>query len=307
MKKSIISAMVILAAASLCWAAPKSDKSSGGKLKMDSSLFKTDAEFMQTFRNFSDTEVPAYAKGKVEEKERNLAVLAALLGVQGKEEFEVVLDKAQGFLVEIMLPQSVSKIGKEAFSYSDLSKITIPDSVAEIGENAFDTCSKLESVKIGSKVVKIGDFAFEGCTSLTSVEIPDSVISVGEQIFGGCESLKDVTLGKGLASISSNMFIDCSALEKIEIPDGVKSIERLAFYSCEKLESITIPASVTLIEESAFNYCTSLADVYYGGTVAEWNALKDDGKFNNEDGGNDALFNATIHCIDDDITPATGA
>lgn len=39
-------------------------------------------------------EVPAYAKGKVEEKERNLAVLAALLGVQGKEEFEVALDKA---------------------------------------------------------------------------------------------------------------------------------------------------------------------------------------------------------------------
>lgn len=64
------------------------------KSKLDLSLFKTDAEFMQTFRNFSDGEVPAYAKGKVEEKERNLAVLAALLGVQGKEEFEVALDKA---------------------------------------------------------------------------------------------------------------------------------------------------------------------------------------------------------------------
>lgn len=64
------------------------------KSKLDLSLFKTDAEFMQTFRNFSDGEVPAYAKGKVEEKERNLAVLAALLGVQGKDEFEVALDKA---------------------------------------------------------------------------------------------------------------------------------------------------------------------------------------------------------------------
>lgn len=64
------------------------------KSKLDLSLFKTDAEFMQTFRNFSDGEVPAYAKGKVEEKERNLAILAALLGVQGKEEFEVALDKA---------------------------------------------------------------------------------------------------------------------------------------------------------------------------------------------------------------------
>lgn len=69
------------------------------KTDMDSELFKTDAEFMQTFRSFSDEEVPAYVNGKdgkpakVEEKERNLAVLAALLGVQGKEEFEAALDK----------------------------------------------------------------------------------------------------------------------------------------------------------------------------------------------------------------------
>ena len=65
-----------------------------GKSKLDDSLFKSDGEFMQTFRNFSDGEVPAYANGKIGEKERNLAVLAALLGVQGKEEFEVALDKA---------------------------------------------------------------------------------------------------------------------------------------------------------------------------------------------------------------------
>lgn len=70
------------------------------KTDIDSELFKTDAEFMQTFRSFSDEEVPAYVNGKdgnpvkVAEKERNLAVLAALLGVQGKEEFEAALDKA---------------------------------------------------------------------------------------------------------------------------------------------------------------------------------------------------------------------
>ena len=65
-----------------------------GKSRLDDLLFKTDGEFMQTFRNFSDGEVPAYAAGKIGEKERNLAVLAALIGVQGKEEFEVALDKA---------------------------------------------------------------------------------------------------------------------------------------------------------------------------------------------------------------------
>ena len=99
MKKLITAFIGLFCALFFCGAetAGKTEENGNMKIeksKLDSSLFKTDAEFMQTFRNFSDGEVPAYAKGKVEEKERNLAVLAALLGVQGKEEFEVALDKA---------------------------------------------------------------------------------------------------------------------------------------------------------------------------------------------------------------------
>lgn len=110
--KKIIFWISVFLAAGLVFAAPRAEKAekrnagsrmeekSKMKTDMDSELFKTDAEFMQTFRNFSDEEVPAYVNGKdgkpakVEEKERNLAVLAALLGVQGKEEFEAALDKA---------------------------------------------------------------------------------------------------------------------------------------------------------------------------------------------------------------------
>ena len=207
-------------------------------------------------------------------------------------------------LVGIVLPQSVASIGESAFSWTQISEIVIPDSVTEIGISAFDTCEELKSVKIGAKVAKIGNLAFSD-TALTSIEIPDSVSSVGTQIFQGCETLKDVTIGKGLTSISSSMFISCSALEEIVIPDGIKSIERCAFEMCNTLKTITIPASVTLIEEYAIDDCASLADVHYGGTVAEWNALKDDGKISST--GNNALFNATIHCTNGDITPTTGA
>ncbi len=205
-------------------------------------------------------------------------------------------------LVGIVLPQSVTSIGESAFKYSSISEIVIPDSVTEIGISAFSD-TPLKSVKIGAKLAKIGNLAFCS-TALTSIEIPDNVTSVGTQIFQTCYSLKDVTIGKGLASISNSMFVLCSALEEIVIPEGVKSIERRAFEMCEKLKTITIPASVTLIEEYAIDDCASLADVYYGGTVAEWNALKNDGKIST---GNNALFNATIHCTDDDITPTTGA
>jgi len=83
MKKTIAAFIGLFFALFFCGAETAGKAGGNGnmkieKSKLDSSLFKTDAEFMQTFRNFSDGEVPAYAKGKVEEKERNLAVLAAL-------------------------------------------------------------------------------------------------------------------------------------------------------------------------------------------------------------------------------------
>ena len=162
-----------------------------------------------------------------------------------------------------------------------LAGIVLSQSVTSIGEKAFTFCKELKSVKIGSGVTKIGDTAFYG-TALTSIEIPDSVTSVGAQSFQECKSLKDATLGKGLAAINSSTFSGCSALEKIVIPSEVK-----------------------FIEGYAFDGCTSLADVNYGGTVAEWNALKNDGKINSD--GNDALFNATIHCSDGIVTTADKA
>ncbi len=244
------------------------------------------------------------AEAIYDKNDGDIKIILDLSDTTGLTEIPEGIFKSQGSLVGIMLPQSVTKIGEEAFSYSDLSKITIPDSVTEIGESAFEGCAKLKSVKIGSKVAEIGAYAFMNCTSLTSIEIPDSVISVDNQIFSYCPVLKNVTLGKGITSISTNMFSGCSALEKIEIPDGVKSIKDCAFDMCEKLESITIPTSVTSIVSYAFDYCTSLADVYYSGTVAEWNALKDSEGISSS--GNDALFNATIHCTDGDITPTTG-
>ena len=163
-----------------------------------------------------------------------------------------------------------------------LIEIVLPQSVTSIENDAFASCAELKSVKIGSGVTKIGDLAFVNCTSLTSIEIPDNVTSVGAQSFQACESLKEATLGKGLASISSCMFQVCSGLEKIVIPAEVESIEAYAFGDC-----------------------TKLADVYYGGTVAEWNALKNDGKINSD--GNDALFNATIHCADGIVITADKA
>lgn len=51
---------------------------------------------------------------------------------------------------------------------------------------------------------------------------------------------------------------------------------------------MTIPDSVTSIDNNAFYSCMSLADVYYGGSEAQWDAVT-------IGSGNDALKSANIH------------
>lgn len=137
--KKIIFCISMFLAAGLVFAAPRAEKAekrkagsrmeekSKMKTDMDSELFKTDAEFMQTFRNFSDEEVPAYVNGKdgkhakLEEKERNLAVLAALLGVQGKEEFEAALDKA--LASGSVTPVEAKEVVYQAAAYLGFGKV----------------------------------------------------------------------------------------------------------------------------------------------------------------------------------------
>ena len=203
---------------------------------------------------------------------------------------------------EAVIPAGVTKIGAEAFrGCASLSSVVIPSSVTEIGYWAFSGCKALASVEIPDSVTAIGEFAFDGCniTELShpcltikggvaikdgkvqycasqarEIVIPAGVTEIGWEAFKDCTSLLSVEIPSSVTEIGDDAFYGCKSLASVEIPSSVTAIGRSAFVWCSSLTSLVIPPSVTEIGDDAFRGCESLASVEFGGTVAQWEAVK---------------------------------
>ncbi len=172
------------------------------------------------------------------------------------------LEKYNGASTEVVIPNSVTSIGTEAFrGCTGLTGVTIPDSVTRIGWCAFSGCTGLTSITVPDSVTNIESGAFSGCTGLKSITIPDSMTSIGPGAFSGCTGLTGITIPGSVTAIGDCAFCDCAGLTSIIIPSGVTSIGHRAFDGCTGLTSITIPDSVVEIGDSAFRGCPHLKTV----------------------------------------------
>ena len=167
-------------------------------------------------------------------------------------------------------------------------KVIFGESVEKIPGNLFSNCESLTSVTIGSNVTSIGDNAFLGCKGLVEINYNARAAECTEDSFDSGDGLK-VTFGDSVERIPDYIFQDCPGLTSVTIGSSATTIGHYAFNRCTGLTSIKIPESMTNIGYMAFSGCTSLADVYYGGTERQWNAIA-------IDDGNDRLLQANRHC-----------
>ena len=89
------------------------------------------------------------------------------------------------FPIDFRIPDTVSRIGRGAFSQCEFRQVTIPDRVAEIGEAGFAGCPFLKEVVFGSGLKRIRERAFDGCASLEAITVPATVERIGRGAFAG--------------------------------------------------------------------------------------------------------------------------
>lgn len=156
------------------------------------------------------------------------------------------------YVKEVLIPDSVTKIGKGAFGNNTyLTKVTIGSSVTSIESEAFYNCKNLEAVYI-SNLNMWFDITFAESDSspfydaknaklyvnnilLTDLVVPDSVTEIKANVFQGYTALNSIKIGRNVTKIGMSAFSKCSNLTKVEIGESVTTIESYAFQSCNLL------------------------------------------------------------------------
>lgn len=201
---------------------------------------------------------------------------------------------------EVVIPDTVKRIGKEAFYGCCLMEKTvkIPDSITVIEDFTFSSCAALKGVILPKNLISIGQAAFSG-NSITNIDIPKSVKRIGPaafrqsqfanvnipanveyigaDVFGDCPNLKSITVDKKNKFYDSrnncNAIINSSTNELVSgcvttiIPDTVSVIGRCAI-CCQGITELVIPEGVTKLCERAI-YDDDLRSITIPSTVAE--------------------------------------
>lgn len=89
---------------------------------------------------------------------------------------------------EVILPETVTKIGAEAFKGLTDVPITVEGALDEVGEYAFYECNGLSEIKFKEGLTSVSAYAFSG-TSIVQAILPQSLTLIDENAFEKCASL----------------------------------------------------------------------------------------------------------------------
>lgn len=150
-----------------------------------------------------------------------------VIGGKGKDMFSdypFPLSKISIENFQYVVPKGTKIIENNEFAgRTDLVNIIIPNSVEKIGASAFYFCSSLEKIifETGSRLKYIDYFTFQNCLNLRSIILPDNLIQIRAHSFWACSKLNQIILPETVKEIDASAFFS-TKLNNINLPPNCK-------------------------------------------------------------------------------------
>ena len=152
-------------------------------------------------------------------------------------------------LTSVIIPNSITSIGRTAFAGNSLTSVVIPDSVTKFSDEQQFRDNKLIDVTLSKNLKEISGGAFLG-NQLRSIDIPDGVTTIHDSAFAE-NQLESVVIPDSVEYITNAAFLD-NQLTSIKIPDSVTLIGNIAFKG-NNLNTVEMPEGTMLLGGSQFD------------------------------------------------------
>jgi len=195
---------------------------------------------------------------------------------------------------EIILPETVEKIGEYAFSKSYIEKLTTAGNKIKLGANAFSGCTEFITFKYLSKNTEyyiesgvifreyknsndktvIELVCYPADTAAVSYEIPATVTAINSGAFSISETLETITVAEGNESFlaENGILYEASEGKKVKLyavprankvteyvlDESVIGIAAYAFYGNKNIVSVTLNEKCEQLPSHLFYGCESL-------------------------------------------------
>lgn len=189
----------------------------------------------------------------------NCKTLKSVILPEKLEEIPASLFEGCSALTTLVIPNIVTKIGKNAFKESGLTQITLPESLTTIEASAFYK-TKLETITIPKNVTKIPTDCFYQCENLIRAMFPNTLTTIDARAFRGCSNLVNIDIPTSLETIGIGAFGDCKNLKltnQFRFPDSMKELGEAAFENCTQLgiNQLIFPGNMENVNIGGFKNC----------------------------------------------------
>ena len=177
-------------------------------------------------------------------------------------------------------PNTLKKIGTNAFHGTGLSELYLPASVESFGNSTFARCASLKRAELAAGAKVVGSLMFFECRALETVILPSTIENwitepggAHNKAFVNCDNLKTVNLPEGMSAMGTHAFfqskveemripstitnwivdptygnnatfINVLTLKRIEFADGLKMVGKNMLDGCKNLEVVVSESKV---------------------------------------------------------------